>query len=75
MPVLFYKQAYITRPSRKNRWFQVMLGNLIILIAVPIGVFGVFANVKKMLNGGEEHSQLGDEMAVPLDPIVVDPLA
>ena len=48
MPVLFYKRAYVTRPSKKNRWLEIVLGNLILCIAIPIGLLGVYMNIEKM---------------------------
>ena len=48
MPVLFYKRAYVTRPSKKNRWLEVLLGNLILCIAIPIGILGIYMNVEMM---------------------------
>ena len=53
MPVLFYKRAYITRPSKKNRWIQNLLGNLILCIAIPIGILGVYTNIEQMM---KKHS-------------------
>ena len=49
MPVFFYRQAYIARPSRKSRWLQSLLGHLIVLVTIPIGVIGVVKNVQRML--------------------------
>ena len=51
MPVLFYKQAYVTRPSKKNRWLEILLGNLILCVAIPIGILGVYMNIEQMRKG------------------------
>lgn len=50
MPVFFYRQAYLVRPSKKNRCCQIWLGNLIVAIALPIGFLGVALNVQKMMH-------------------------
>ena len=49
MPVFFYKQAYITRPSKKSRVFQNTLGNVIVGVTIPIGLLGIYMNVSKMM--------------------------
>ena len=51
MPVLFYKRAYVTRPSKKNRWLEILLGNLILCVAIPIGILGVYTNIEMMRKG------------------------
>ena len=56
MPVFFYKAAYITRPSKKNRCVQNCLGNLIIAVTVPIGIMGVYLNLCKMMEPAEGES-------------------
>ena len=56
MPVFFYRQAYIARPSRKSRWMQVILGNLIVFVTIPIGIIGVIKNVQRMLES--EHVEI-----------------
>lgn len=53
MPVFFYRQAYITRPSKKNRCVQKWIGNLIIAVTLPIGIAGVYMNVKQMMKPAE----------------------
>ena len=53
MPVFFYKAAYVTRPSKKNRCCQVWLGNLIVAITLPIGILGVYLNLAKMMEAPE----------------------
>ena len=49
MPVLFYRQAYIAKPSKKNRRCQICIGYMILAVAIPVGIFGVYANLKEML--------------------------
>ena len=45
MPVFFYRAAYITRPSKKNRWCQIVIGNFIVAVTIPIGIMGVYMNL------------------------------
>ena len=68
MPVLFYKRAYVTRPSKKNRWLEILLGNLILCVAIPIGILGVYTNIEMMRKGhlsGVEGPPAA-EVAVPV---------
>ena len=53
MPVFFYRQAYIARPSRKGRWTQITLGVLIVAVTIPIGIIGVYKNIENMLDPAE----------------------
>ena len=50
LPVFFYRQAYQARPSKKNRCLQIWIGNIIVAIALPIGILGVAMNVSKMMH-------------------------
>ena len=50
MPVFFYRQAYVARPSKKNRCVQIWAGNLIVAVTLPIGFLGVYMNVNKMMH-------------------------
>ena len=54
LPVFFYRGAYIDKPSKKDRTCTIIFGYLIVLIALPIGAFGVYHNIKVMM--GKGHS-------------------
>jgi len=58
LPVFFYRQAYVARPSKKDRTCQLCLGNLVLAIALPIGVLGVLFNVNKMIYGEAEAAEI-----------------
>ena len=50
MPVLFYRQAFlVVRPSKKDRRVQLCLGYMILAVALPVGILGVYANLKTMI--------------------------
>ena len=53
----------------------IMIGNLIVLVSIPIGILGVYFNLRKMYYG-EGHNESGtiEESVVGLTP-VVEPLA
>ena len=74
LPVLFYRQAYIVKPSKKDRRFHICLGYLIVLITVPIGVIGVYFNLLKMMpTAGVPHQSAGEEVVTA--PEVLDSAA
>ena len=50
LPVLFYKAAYVYRPSRKERTFWIVIGNALLIICIPIFMFGVIYNVEEILH-------------------------
>jgi len=50
LPVLFYKAAYIYRPSRKSRVYTTLIGNALLIICIPIFMFGVVYNVQEILH-------------------------
>jgi len=41
LPVVFYRKAYIERPSKKDRTWTMRFGYLLIATAIVIGIFGV----------------------------------
>ena len=55
LPIFFYRQAYIIKPSKKSRCWQMSLGYLIVLLTVPVGIMGVYMNVQKLLISSEDH--------------------
>jgi len=60
LPVFFYRAAYIEKPSKKNRYCTVMLGYLLVALTVPLGILGVYSNVKIMMGGSTEEVNLVD---------------
>jgi len=54
LPIFFYRAAYIERPSKKNRTCTVMLGYLLVACTIPLGILGVYSNVKIMMGGSAE---------------------
>lgn len=63
LPILFYRSAYIQRPSKKSRSLQIALGYLIILLTIPIGMTGIYLNMRQLLFGGQH-----------LEPVAVETL-
>ena len=55
LPIFFYRQAYIIKPSKKSRCCQMSLGYLIVLLTIPVGIMGVYMNVQKLLISSENH--------------------
>jgi hypothetical protein len=50
LPVFFYRAAYVTRPSKKDRTLTLRAGWVLVIIALPIGILGVIQNVKGIIN-------------------------
>jgi len=48
LPVAFYRAAYIDRPSKKNRYCTIAAGYLLVACTLPLGIIGVYTNIKKM---------------------------
>ena len=41
LPVIFYRAAFILRPSKKDRSCELWMGYVVALISIPIGILGV----------------------------------
>ncbi len=41
LPVFFYRAAYITKPSKKDRSQNMILGYVVVVLSIPIGICGV----------------------------------
>lgn len=56
LPVFFYRAAYIDKPSKKSRTCTVLLGYLLVACALPVGILGVYTNIRDIMarSGGEE---------------------
>lgn len=55
LPVVFYRGAYLDRPSKKNRTCTILMGNLLVALTLPLMFIGVYVNMKKILaTDGEE---------------------
>lgn len=61
LPVFFYRQAYIARPSKKDRRVALLFGWLIVIVTVPIGVVGVYLNLQKMMKNPNSGGDLETE--------------
>ena len=48
LPVLFYRAAYIHRPSKKSRTLQSIIGIFIVCVTLPIGIIGIYQNMKAL---------------------------
>ena len=55
LPTLFYRKAYIERPSRKPRTRELYLGYSICVLAIIVGLMGVAQNLKEILGGDKEE--------------------
>lgn len=53
LPVFFYRAAYIDKPSKKNRTFTVAAGYLLVTLTLPLGMIGVYTNIKHMMAAPE----------------------
>jgi len=49
LPVFFYRAAYIDRPSKKSRILASLIGLLVVAIATPVGLIGVYLNLKSLI--------------------------
>jgi len=58
LPVFFYRAAYIDKPSKKSRTCTVLLGYLLVACALPVGILGVYTNIRDIMarSGGEEQT-------------------
>lgn len=63
LPIFFYRAAYIEKPSKKNRTCTVMMGYLLVTCTIPLGILGVYSNVKIMMGGSAEEGSLAPEFA------------
>lgn len=54
LPVFFYRAAYIDRPSKKSRTCQVFMGYVLVAICLPLGLLGVYMNLREIIMGGEQ---------------------
>ena len=50
LPVLFYRAAYIERPSKKSRIIPSLIGTIIMMIAIPVGLLGIYQNVNALIH-------------------------
>ena len=41
LPVFFYRAAYFTRPSKKDRTMKLYMGYALVVVVIPIGIMGV----------------------------------
>lgn len=62
LPIFFYRAAYIEKPSKKNRTCTVLLGYLLVALTLPLGIIGVYSNIKIMM-GAEEGELVDPEFA------------
>ena len=49
LPVFFYRAAYIDKPSKKNRGCTIAAGYLLVALTLPLGIIGVYTNIKHMI--------------------------
>lgn len=49
LPVIFYRGAYIDRPSKKNRTCTIMMGYLLVALTLPLMFIGVYTNVHNIM--------------------------
>jgi len=62
LPIFFYRGAYIDKPSKKDRTCTILFGYLLVAVTLPIGLFGVYINIKQMMGTGESATL--DEVAI-----------
>ena len=63
LPVFFYRAAYIDRPSKKSRKCQVFMGYILVSICLPLGMLGVYMNMREIMIGGEPGEKVSLEFA------------
>lgn len=49
LPVAFYRAAYIDKPSKKGRGCTIAAGYLLVALTLPLGIIGVYTNIKIMM--------------------------
>jgi len=50
LPIVFYRKAYISKPSKKDRTRIMMFGYFILVSAIVIGVLGTCQNIVFLLS-------------------------
>lgn len=50
LPIFFYREAYIKRPSKKNRSCLMYMGYASAVLILIIGCCGIYANIKSMVD-------------------------
>ena len=63
LPIFFYRAAYIEKPSKKSRTCTVFMGYLLVACTLPLGILGVYSNLKIMMGEGAEAEAVGPEFA------------
>ena len=63
LPIFFYRAAYIEKPSKKNRTCTVCMGYLLVACTLPLGILGVYSNLKIMAGTGEGGEAVDPEFA------------
>jgi len=57
LPVLFYKAAYVVRPSKKSRTLHMLVGYTLMAITIPIGMMGLYQNMTKLMGPEQVHAE------------------
>jgi len=62
LPIFFYRAAYIKgkKPSKKNRTCTIFMGYLLVACTIPLGILGVYSNLKIMMGSEEGEGEAID---------------